>query len=193
MLIAHIGACIWISTSGEISNKFVDQYTNALYFLVTTATTTGYGDITAESESSFRVVATFKFMSAIVAILLGFQYFGGLIALNTEFLKVWKMGANQTKQEKEDLEDWFAARNQISGSQITWNYEKNVKTYQSLLVNKDIISKLSYGEYFEKLPYSWQSTIQLCTAYDLISAFEILKIVPSYVAVQIVLKYSYHQ
>lgn len=191
MILSHVACCLWTRAEVHTVEGTFNTYVNSLYYLVTTASSTGYGDVTVEDPDG--EVDSPAFVYALIAIMSGMQYFGLFLTLNW---KLWGRLHSYTVKvnaEKEELEDWFAARNQISESNISWSYEQSVKCYHSLLASKDIISKLTYGNYLEKLPVDCQRAVQFHSVYDLISTFEILKSLPKSMTIQIALSFSLRQ
>ncbi len=87
--ILHIVACIWIFITGSTgsidSEAFIEVYTNALYWTITTMTTVGYGDVVPKTIIS-------KFFTMFIMIM-GVASYGVVIAqvskmiLNTDLRK----------------------------------------------------------------------------------------------------------
>lgn len=188
LLIINFATCLWIRVIGEDSLEIFRIYVTALYFMITTASTTGYGDVTVDKR--LALIDNWQYIYAILVILFALNYFVIFIAYNKAFIEDLNLQESIKSQALEEVEDWFAVRNQTSGANITWDFEKRVKGYHFFLVNKDIVSKMSYGDYYEKLPYWIQLKIQIYIVNDLISAFEIFKVMPVNIATQIALKYS---
>ena len=190
-LATHGATCLWIRANNIQDNDLFNTYLDALYFFIVTATSVGYGDQVVDPRAA--VHSSTLHLYAILVISYGLFYFALVLHLNTFFLHAWHVHSLRKGKDKDGLDDWFAALHLQSGLTITWKFECKVKRNYLAQVNKDIISKLSYGRYYDKLPYDWQALVQYYIAYDLISAFEILKAVPESVAVQVALKYSYLQ
>jgi hypothetical protein len=188
LLMAHLVTCLWIRVLNEGTSEIFGIYISALYFLFTTASTTGYGDITVDKNLASDDTGLYVWASFVI--LFGLNYFVIFIAYNKKIIEDFNLQESIKTQTIEEVEDWFAVRNQTSGAQITWHFEKLVKEFHFYLVNKDIVSKLSYGEYYDKLAYSMQMRIQLYIANDLISAFEIFKILPVNIATNLALQYT---
>lgn len=187
-LVAHLATCLMIRSVNPESGTVQSIYTTGLYFLITTSSTTGYGDITVDKLVPNRNDALYVLASLVI--LFGLNYFVIFIAYNKVFIEDLNLQESIKSQAIEEIEDWFAVRNQTSGAAITWEFEKLVKGYHNYLVHKDIVSKLSYGDYYDKLPFWVQQVIQLSIANDLISAFEIFKDMHPNLATQIAIKYS---
>lgn len=72
VLIMHGIACGWLGLRGiEEARTFAAQYTDALYWAVTTVTTVGYGDISAET--------TVERLYSIVSMIIGLAFYGYFI------------------------------------------------------------------------------------------------------------------
>lgn len=188
LFLAHFASCWWIRGTDMNSSEIVNTYIQSFYFLITTASTTGYGDVTVDKSLAFD--DTWLYVYANMVILFALNYFVVFIAFNKAFLEDWKKQEAITAEAIDELEDWFAVRNQTAGASITWEFEKLVKGYHFYLLNKDLATKLSYGNYYDKLAYSMQQIIQEYMVVDLISAFEILKVLPERAASEVALNYS---
>lgn len=188
LLLAHLATCLWIRAVGDEAADIFRIYTTALYFLITTASTTGYGDVTVDKRLAFD--DSWQYVYATLVILFALNYFVVFIAYNKALIEDLNLQESIKAQALEAVEDWFAVRNQTAGAKITWDFEKLVKGYHFFLVNKDLVSKLTYGDYYDKLPHWVQAKIQRYIVNDLISAFEIFKAMPANVAAQIALQYT---
>ena len=186
--VAHLATCMWIRLSDLDISDIQGHYINNLYFLITTASTCGYGDVTVDKDDA--LLDPGLYVGASLVILFGLNYFVIFIAFNKNFIEQLNLPAVLKNQAIDELEDWFAIRNQTSGVSIAWYFEKLVKGYNYFLVTQDLVTKLSYGDYYDKLPYAFQAIFQEYIANDLISAFEILEALPRMAALNIAIKYS---
>lgn len=188
LFLAHFASCWWIRGTDRNNSHILNTYIRSFYFLIATASTTGYGDVSVDKNLAHD--DSWMYVYAIMVILFALNYFVIFIAFNKAFFEDWKKQEVITAEAINELEDWFAVRNQTAGANITWEFEKLVKGYHHFLVNQDLATKLSYGNYYDKLACSMQKLIQSYMVTDLISAFEILKVMPEKAASEVALQYS---
>lgn len=155
--LAHMAACLWIRNNGKLTDNSLDDYNSAIYFLFTTASTVGYGDITVDHRSSFVVAGRYLFASSLMIFaLIFFAYIQSLIlSLLGEFQAV----DLKVKAKVEEFEDWMTVRNMTAGVIILYKYEKNLKEFFDYIHKYDVFSALGSDGFLELMQYQHQQVL----------------------------------
>jgi hypothetical protein len=149
--LAHMAACLWIRNNEFLTRSPLDDYNDAIYFLFTTASTIGYGDLTVNHWSLSNVAGRYLFATSLMIFaLIFFAYVQSLIyALLREFQAV----DLKVREKVDEFEDWMAVRNMTAGVVIHYRYEKNLKEFFDYLLQFDIFSAIGADGYIDLMQY----------------------------------------
>lgn len=155
--LAHIAACLWIRNYGQLTKSPIDDYNSAIYFLITTAATVGYGDITVDHKRDNNVAGRYIFASSLMIFaLIFFAYVQSLI---TSLLLNFQAVDLKVKAKVEEFEDWLAVRNMTAGVVIEYRYEKNIKEFFDYINKYDIFSAISSDGYIDLMQFAQKEKI----------------------------------
>lgn len=186
--IGHVLACCWIRAQAQFDNRTDSVFIDGIYFVMATASTIGYGDISVDKKIADEHISMYLFATA--AILLALIYFAYMQSL------IWSMAVDWTKiegdmnQSLEEFEDWMAVRNQTQGSTVTLVFESACKSYIKYMSNRDVLSKVNSGGYMEAMSYFNQNKIKKYVTKNLIDTFSFFKLINRYTAADLCMKYS---
>ncbi len=157
LLMAHSFASLWISVNGFTTGKSFYDYINGLYFLFSTASTIGYGDVTVSHRDRYRVNERYLFASFIILVsLIFFAYIQSLIQSLFHDLTI----QTRAKQEYiEELDDWVASL-QKPGCKITYHWEYAFKSFMRIVESKDVNRALSESGYVEQISPAQRERIE---------------------------------
>lgn len=155
--LAHIAACLWIRNYGLLSSDSIDDYNTAIYFLFTTASTVGYGDVTVDHKRTTNVGDRFVFASSLMIFaLIFFAYVQSLIY---SLLQDFQAVDLKVKEKVEEFDDWMTVRNMTSGVMILYRYEKQLKEFFDYLHKYDVFSAVGADGFLELMQHSHQEQI----------------------------------
>jgi hypothetical protein len=148
-------------------------YINAMYFLMSTASTIGYGDETVDKQLAEH--HDMLYILAILVILLSLNYFAYMQSLIWSMAQDWKKLNGGVDELLEEFEDWMAVRNQTMGSTITYEFEKNCNSYIKYMSNRDVNSKINYNGYMDAMAYIHQDVVKKYVTRELVESLDFFK------------------
>ena len=155
--LAHLATCLWIRNNETLSRSAVNDFVSALYFLITTAATVGYGDITVSHVSLNNVGGRFVFASSLMIFaLIFFAYVQSLI---NSMLQDFQAVEIKVRKKLDEFEDWMTVRNMTTGVVIHYRYEKNLKEFFEYLYKYDVYSAIGAEGYLELMRFCHQEYI----------------------------------
>jgi hypothetical protein len=162
------------------------SYINASYFLFTTASTNGYGDITVDNKSTEKVEGRYLF--AILIMLLSLIFFAYLQSVISKLRLDWILAETKVNQEMDDFDDWMAVRTQTPGVVITYKYDKSIREFFYYLYHLDVYTALSSSGFIDLMHSQYKEMICDCASSFIIQGFTFFEELPPEVSTQIVLE-----
>lgn len=181
-------ACCWIRAHGHFDDTVETVYITAVYFIMATASTIGYGDETVDKTLADQ--NDWLYMLAILITLLSLNYFAYMQSLIWSMTQEWAKIDGNIEESLEDFEDWMAIRNQTMGSTITFQFEKSCKSYIKYISNRDVLSKINYNGYMNAMAYNSQTNIKTYVIRELITSFDFFQSMSFQTASDLCMKYS---
>ena len=171
LLLSHMTACIFIFTERRAQERSTDQtavnrYISVLYFMVTTSTTVGYGDITIDHSSRLLIFVRYAYQVFLMLMtLLLNSVFYSLINMTVKDA-VYMMDKMYEPLEEFDL--WQAARIREMGPHPNINkfYKQNNMNF-NFSYNFSLDIWVCYLEFIEKVPFEWREKIVSNVCQDL--------------------------
>lgn len=120
-------------------------YIRHLYFVVTTCTTIGYGDITPSKESNSELVF------GITAMLAGLSVMSVFLTLSQILLKGFKDQSVQLHKRMKDFDYWFETIEKTSKAEFPERYVKKLKEFFKALYNLEV-DTVVYSKFLDQLP-----------------------------------------
>lgn len=155
-LLGNIMVGLWIEINSwpeDPSEPHSETTLTSFYFLMTTSSTIGYGDISVDKgigEPGDRPEGRILFASIFeVFCLVFFVYLQGtLYSFYLDFTMVKRL----IQQELEEFKDWMAARNQSMGSTITYKFEKRLTSRMVFISHCDPLAALKRFDFHTATP-----------------------------------------
>lgn len=188
LLIAHLCACLWIRVNGYRTDHPLSDYINALYFLYSTASTIGYGDITVNrGEDGY---SEYRYVFAIFLMMLALCYFAYIQSVIFKVLFEWKKTSVALENELTELEDWMAVRNRSAHGNITWRVEKTIKHFIDYLSRCDLHTTIHQHGFLLKSGHDVQACIEDHVTCNVVERYSFFNDLPPEVCQQLVLGYK---
>ena len=172
VIVLHLVACMWIWLYPDASFLPGHAYTRALYWAVTTLTTTGYGDITPTTDSG-KIFTIFVMLT-------GFSAFGVLVGQVSNLIVSKNRKAEENRQKMENLTSF------LSHYQIPKQLRNEVFTFYQHMLNKNLSENDS--KIISELPHSLQHEIELYIKIKLIAKIPVFYNLPRECLKKIALK-----
>ena len=174
-LLAHAMSCFWIRFNQLFMNvdKHIETYINSFYFIYSTATGLGYGDITINKSDEGDLNGRYCF--AIMLMFMALVYFAFVQSMIVNLLKKWEKINNNSLGAFTEMEDWLVIRNNSGRGAIPWLLERKVFHYFKFLMQWDISSILCENGFLEKLGYTIKETLREYLASEIIRKFEFFR------------------
>jgi hypothetical protein len=156
-MIAHFVSCCFIRIDQKYSGDVDKDYIDSFYFVLSTAATIGYGDVTVQHQKTSRT--EYRYLFATLVILFAISFFVHVQSFISRMIESWNYACLQESEIISGIDDWLAVRNQTPNVCISWSYEKKVKEYYVYLKTSDFNTVLKSNSYFEQLDYDTQMMI----------------------------------
>jgi hypothetical protein len=169
----------------------VNDYVTSLYFIFTTSSTVGYGDITVPHNARDYVEGSYLFASLLI--ILALIFFAYLQSLINSLISLLHATSNQIHEQLEEFNDWMAARNQTKGVNITFKYESTLKEYVDYITTHDVFNAISSGGFLETMGYISRESIVESAALFITKAFTIFEELSPTTCQEIVLGLERHR
>lgn len=171
-IIAHVLACLWIRVNRFDHRDLPTTYVNALYFLMTTASTVGYGDLTVDHVSESGTIGRYLF--AMVIIVIGLNYFAYLQSVISVIAFDWRLNFQRhSNLIGKSLQEWMAARNKLSAAGIPVSLEVKINRYFTSIQNIFATSDLKTNRFVNLMRPSHRQQVEDCLTFDIRQAFSI--------------------
>lgn len=158
-LAIHWIACGWILLTPNLNLMYLEEYSLALYWAITTLTTVGYGDITPQT-----IGARFYTMAIM---LIGVGVYGVIIGQISRLM----MLQDRYTQEKNDKLSHLGQY--MKHYQIPSNLQKEVYSYYGHILNNSIAKQ--DDDILRDLPTSLQNELEIYAKIKLIKNIDIFK------------------
>lgn len=176
MLVSHISACIFILTEqialqvDTEEGKHIDRYISVLYFIISTSTTVGYGDITIDHKA--ERLLEFRYSYQILLMLFS-------LVVNSLFYSLINITVNEAVyildkpyEPLEEFEYWMTARvRKMKKSQEVNKFYVSASNNFKFSYHYSIADLIQYGEFIHKIKYTFKDTIKEYSARDLKQKF----------------------
>ena len=178
ILFSHISACVFLILEtmalGEASDYLKmdapTRYTKVLYFLITSQTSVGYGDVTVNHQSDELVVLRYLYQLflMLVSIMINGVYYTILLVTIKEATEVFY----QNKNEIERFEDWLTAiYRRMLPTPAQNPYYLVTMLYYKLSYILNVGQVLNYGNYLSNLWPEAANQVQLSMSSALSNKF----------------------
>lgn len=168
-LLAHSLTCFWIRFNYlNLDHNLGQMYTNALYFIIATASTVGYGDQTVnKNQDKAELRYLFTFFLVFLALIF-FAYMQSLI--NTIIAKLNKLGS-KSQEAHSELEDWLVLRNKSGKLAMPFVLEKKISRFFKFKEEWDLQNILFQYDLYYKNSIKMQQVISDYTVKELCKKF----------------------
>lgn len=174
---SHLLTCIscrlYQSSSGEVNGGRFYQYTKAHYFIFTTASTVGYGDISAVSLIGSRT-NTFDYFFNLFIIVSSLSFYALIQQKIRSSFEDMNGFHSLIEKENEELEEWIAVRN-MANKGIPLSLEKRLKTNLQFKMEEDAGNMVEIGGFLEKLGFKDKETILESVSHFHVSRFRFFR------------------
>lgn len=169
-LLTHAMACFWLRFNefSDVDNH-VETYVSSFYFVYSTATTVGYGDITVDHSNQGDIIGRYSF--AVVLMFMALVYFAFMQSLIVNLIDKWDRINNCTVSFANDLEDWLVTRNNSGRGAIPWLLERKIFHYFTFYMRWDIGSVLCGHGFLNRLGFSTKEALREYLAHEIIRKF----------------------
>jgi hypothetical protein len=169
-IIAHFLTCCWIRFNYlDLDSNFTILYFNALYFIVATASSVGYGDLTV-NKSTTLIEARYLF--TIFLMFSGLIFFAYIQSLIYTILAKWRKLTSSSMEALNELEDWLATRNRSGKTAMPYLLEKKIYRYFKFLEEWDIQTLLHQFEFLGKASIHTQEFLSNMLAKEITKKFK---------------------
>ena len=177
LLFSHVSACVFLlsergafSTNGIVLDPISD-YITALYFMVTTSTSVGYGDKTINHFDQHLVFLRYLYQIflMLVSIVINSAFYSGInMTVNDTIYMLEKM-----QEPLEEFDLWLASRMRWMGRNYAVNkfYKINTTNF-NFMYNFDLTLWVRYLKFMDQIPFAWSEQIIDHSCFDLKTKFE---------------------
>lgn len=121
-------------------------YIRHLYFVVTTGTTIGYGDIVPDKDYNVELIF------GMIVELLGLSILGIMWTLNNILLANFNAQSEKIEENMMNFEEWFNKLERNSRAEFPYLFVKQLYLFFHRLFKLEVDTVLYEGEYLEQLP-----------------------------------------
>lgn len=185
LVLANLLCCLWIRINGYVTTNNKSDYINAQYFLFTTASTIGYGDILVQHQRTDTVSGRYAFATFMILVcLIFFAYVQSLInSIRTE----WTLVDDRLQGLLEEFVDWMTNRSMASGGRIPFKFETTLIDFFDYLYTNDIYSTVSMNGFIDLLGEKLKLQLTKMTARGLVEKYVFLADIDDEIAAEIIL------
>ena len=176
LLFSHVSACIFIlserlafAKEGSDLDPY-SQYVSAIYFMVTTSTSVGYGDITI--DHSTQILIPIRYLYQVFLMLVS-------LVVNSAFYSFINMTVDEAiyildkmQEPLEAFDLWLGARmkQMPSSNRVNKFYRLNTTNF-NFSYNFDLNMWVNYLKFLDRIPSEWSDIIKFHSTYDLKTKF----------------------
>jgi CRP-like cAMP-binding protein len=169
LLLSHFLSCLWLRINAFEILDVAKDYITAAYFIITTASTVGYGDVSVDHKETRSIAGRYIFAILIqIASLIFFAYIQSLIS---SLLKQFRASKALTASESQEFEEWMTVRNQTQGVIIPYNFEKILYEYFFYMNNFDLFSAVNRNGFIDLISIKIKEDILHNATQYIISSF----------------------
>lgn len=139
----------WLSTRLRV-------FTHYCYFVMTTISTNGYGDISPNKDSTVS-----EMLFAMFLMLIGVMLMSGVIALSNNFINELSMSWQKHKQKMKDFDHWFRVLQRKSRANFPARFVSRVQRFFGFLLTSEFNNTLYNGDFFLQLPDKLGNELEL--------------------------------
>lgn len=150
-------SCFWIRVNDTLTEHWINDYVNGIYFIFTTSSTVGYGDRTVDHNAKDFIAERYLF--GYILMILALIFFAYIQSLLTTLRANYSAVDSMVYEQLETFNDWMAARNQTKGVVITYRYECNLREFIDYLTTHDLFSAMSSSGFLDCMSYKHQQTV----------------------------------
>lgn len=133
--------------------SYFKYYIHHLYFVVTTCTTIGYGDVVPYKDRNSELIFGMLVMIA------GLSVMSIVFTLSTILLNQFKEQSVKVHRKMKDFNFWFSTVEKTSKVDMPSNFVKILNNFFKALYNLEV-DTVVYGEFFEELPPTTASLLE---------------------------------
>lgn len=134
----------------------VNVFSHYCYFVMTTISTNGYGDISPNKDSTVS-----EMLFAMFLMFIGVMLMSGVIALTSTFLNDLRDSRQKHKQKIKDFEHWFRVLEQQSKANFLSSFVNRIKKFFAFLLTCEFNNTLYDGDFFLQLPEKLGDRLEL--------------------------------
>lgn len=185
LLMANLLSCFWIRVNSYVTTDNKTDYINSLYFLFTTASTIGFGDILVDHTRTDT--ASGRYLFATFMILMCLIFFAYVQSLINSMRVEWTLVDDRLQGLLEEFVDWMTNRSMASGGRIPFKFETNLIDFFDYLYTNDIYSTVSMNGFIDLLGEKLKMQLTKITAKGVVDRYVFLADVDDDIAAEIVL------
>lgn len=168
-LVTHLLVCCWIRVNGRLSDDFQSDYIVSSYFLMATATTIGYGDVTVNKNIQPPSEQDFAYFFATLIALFSLCFVSYVQSFLTSIKDAWFCITLTNNRELSDFKHWMAYRNRQA--HIPFSFETKLNSMIRFLLSKDYNSALEAENFLDRMPYNMQKELLAKVLHETITQF----------------------
>lgn len=173
-LIMHILTCVCIRQQdpSSLTGRRLSGYIDNTYFMMSTASTVGYGDFTIDHKRTYDTELTLLFGVFIMILALGFFSFmqSTFFSLRARF----QAAESEHRKEINSIEEWMVLRNMRGKRALSFAYEHKVKALLRYVSRHDH-SVVINSDWHKQLPDAVQYLVEIEIMRNLVVKFHFLK------------------
>lgn len=185
LLLANLLSCFWIRVNSYVTADNKTDYINSVYFLFTTASTIGFGDMLVDHARTDTAAGRYLF--ATFMILMCLIFFAYVQSLINSMRIEWTLVDDRLQGLLEEFVDWMTNRSMASGGRIPFKFETNLIDFFDYLYTNDIYSTVSMNGFIDLLGEKLKMQLTKITAKGVVDRYVFLADVDDDIAAEIVL------
>ena len=173
-LLLHTLTCICIrqQDAASLVGRQLSGYISDTYFMMSTASTVGYGDVTVDHRRKRDVELTYLF--GIMIMILALVFFSYMQSTFNSLRSRWQAATSEVENESHLIDEWITLRNVRGHKPLNFQLEKQIKTLLHYTWQNSHSSVL-LSDWHRNLPWSIQNLLDQQIMHNFILKFEMLK------------------
>ena len=170
----HLLTCVCIRQQDPASlvGRQLSGYISDTYFMMSTASTVGYGDVTVDHKRKTDVELTYLF--GILIMILALVFFSYMQSTFNSLRSRWQAATSELEKESHLIEEWITLRNVRGYKPLTFQLEKQVKSLLHYMWQSNQASVLQ-SDWHRNLPWDTQYLLEKEIMNNVILKFQILR------------------
>ena len=169
-LFAHIFACLFILIEGfDIDTFDENEYINAIYFVYSTSTVVGYGDVTIDISSKYKI--EIRILFSILVIFFGIIFVGYTFGCINQTLAEVNQIELKVNAELGGFEGWIAIRRKGNPEAFSFKFEMMLKRFYLSLFRYNVSRVIRYNNLIAMLPEREATIVTNTSTRELLEIF----------------------